>query len=125
MLERHGHERWCCAQPLASGARFFLTVPMMPYLMTVTGSEGGGRLSPDGRWLLYQSDASGRFEIYVQPFPGPGGKWIISTNGGREPVWSPNDKELFYHTGNSLMAVAIETDPEFSSGVPRFLFEWP
>ncbi|MGH9785611.1 MAG: TolB family protein, partial [Terriglobia bacterium] len=78
--------------------------------------------SPDGRFLAYVSDESGRPEIYVQPFPGPGGKWQISTDGGTEPVWGHNG-ELFYWNGNRLMAVETKTQPTFSAGIPRLLFE--
>src|SRR4029077_12600233 len=65
-----------------------------PFLQT-RFNEISPRFSPDGSWLAYASDESGRYEIYVQPFPGPGGKWQISTEGGREPVWA-RDGELFY-----------------------------
>jgi serine/threonine-protein kinase len=62
--------------------------------------------SPDGRWLAYQSNESGSFEVYVRPFPGPGGKWQVSTGGGVYPKWSRNGKELFYRTVDSkIMAV--------------------
>jgi serine/threonine-protein kinase len=54
--------------------------------------------SPDGSWLAYRSDESGRFEVYVRPFPGPGGKWQVSTGGASHPTWSRNRKELFYRT---------------------------
>jgi eukaryotic-like serine/threonine-protein kinase len=86
-------------------------------------TEGGPRFSPDGRWLAYVSDESGRFEIYVQPYPGPGGKWQISTEGGTEPVWNPNGGELFYRSGERMMAVAIATQPSFTAGKPRMLFK--
>jgi len=79
--------------------------------------------SPDGHWLAYISDESGRFEIYVQPYPGPGGKWQISTEGGAEPLWNPNGRELFYRSGDKMMAVDIATQPSFSAGKPRVLFE--
>jgi Tol biopolymer transport system component len=79
--------------------------------------------SPDGRWLVYMSTGSGRPEIYAQPYPGPGGKRRISTEGGTEPVWSRNDRELFYRNGNKMMAVDITTQPSFSAGKPRVLFE--
>src|SRR5262249_36243778 len=58
--------------------------------------ERDGQFSPDGKWIAYQSNESGRFEIYVQPFPGPGGKFQISTNGGTQVRWNKNGKELFY-----------------------------
>jgi Tol biopolymer transport system component len=93
-----------------------------PFLRTQF-NETSPRFSPDGRWLVYASDESGSFEIYVQPYPGPGGKWQISTEGGREPVWNPNGRELFYRTGDKMMAVEITTQPRFSVGKPRMLFE--
>ncbi len=92
-----------------------------PFLRTPF-SETGPQFSLDGRWLAYVSDESGRNEIYVQPFPGPGGKWQISTEGGTEPVWARNG-ELFYWNGNQMMAVETKTQPTFSAGTPRLLFE--
>ncbi len=74
-------------------------------------------------WLAYVSDVSGRWEIYVQPYPGPGGKWLISTEGGTEPVWNPHGRELFYRSGDKMMAVEVTTQPGFSAGKPRLLFE--
>jgi len=85
--------------------------------------ESSPRFSTDGRWITYASDESGRFEIYVQPYPGPGGKWQISTEGGGEPVWNPNGRELFYRNGDKMMAVDIAAQPGFTAGKPRMLFE--
>jgi Tol biopolymer transport system component len=65
--------------------------------------------SPDGRWLAYRSDESGSFEVYVRPFPGPGGKWQVSTGGGLYPKWSRNGKELFYRTQDSKIMVVTYT----------------
>ena len=93
-----------------------------PFLQTAS-SEGGPAFSPDGRWLAYQSDESGRWEIYVRPFPGPGGKSQISTEGGTEPVWARNGRELFYRNGDKMMATAIETKPVFAAAKPELLFE--
>jgi eukaryotic-like serine/threonine-protein kinase len=93
-----------------------------PFLQT-RFNEGAPRFSPDGRWLAYVSDESGRWEIYVQPYPGPGGKWQISTEGGREPVWNRNGRELFYRNGDKMMAVDVTADPSFSASKPRMLFE--
>jgi eukaryotic-like serine/threonine-protein kinase len=93
-----------------------------PFLRT-RFNETEARFSPDGRWLVYISDESGRYEIYVQPYPGPGGKWQISTEGGTEPVWNPNGRELFYRSGDRMMAVDIATQPGFAAGKPRMLFE--
>ncbi len=86
-------------------------------------NERWARFSPDGRWLAYGSDESGRYEIYVQPYPGPGGKWQISTEGGTEAVWNPNGRELFYRSDDRVMAVEITTKPGFAAGKPRMLFE--
>jgi Tol biopolymer transport system component len=93
-----------------------------PFLRTPF-TEGAPRFSQDGRWLAYVSDESGSLEIYVRSYPGPGGKWQISANGGVEPVWNPNGRELFYREGNKMMAVAITTEPAFSAGKPELLFE--
>jgi serine/threonine-protein kinase len=93
-----------------------------PFLRTPF-DEAVPRFSPDGRWLAYTSDESGRHEIYVQPYPGPGGKWQISTEGGTEPAWNPNGRELFYRSGDKMMAVDIATQPGFAAGTPRMLFE--
>jgi Tol biopolymer transport system component len=93
-----------------------------PFLRTPF-NESVPRFSPDGRWLAYISNESGRAEIYVQPYPGPGGKWQISTEGGTEPVWNRNGRELFYRSGDKMMAVDITAQPSFSAGKPRLLFE--
>ena len=95
-----------------------------PFLRTPF-NEGAARFSPDGRWLAYISDESGRFEVYVQSYPGPGGKWQISTEGGTEPVWTRNGRELFYRSGDKMMAVDVATQPGFAAGKPRMLFEGP
>jgi hypothetical protein len=85
--------------------------------------DGAPQLSADGRWLAYASDESGRREIYVQPYPGPGGKWQISTDGGNEPQWSRKGTELFYRSGKKMMAVDIAIQSGFAPGKPRQLFE--
>ncbi len=92
-----------------------------PFLQT-RFNEIAPRFSPDGRWLAYASDESGRYEIYVQPYPGPGGKWQISTDGGTEPVWTRNG-ELFYRNGDKMMAVETNTKSTFSADKPKVLFE--
>jgi Tol biopolymer transport system component len=86
-------------------------------------NEGQPRFSPDGRWLAYNSDQSGRYEIYVQPYPGPGGKVQISTDGGTDPLWNRNGRELFYRDGSKVLAVTIVTQPSFSAGKPKLLFD--
>jgi hypothetical protein len=80
------------------------------------------KFSPDGRWVTYASDESGQWEIYVQPFPGPGGKWMISSGGGQYPRWTWNGREIFYRSGEKVMAVHVETQPAFKAGTPRMWF---
>jgi Tol biopolymer transport system component len=93
-----------------------------PFLRTPF-NERAARFSPDGRWLAYVSNESGRDEIYVQPFPGPGGKWQISASGGTEPVWSRDGRELFYRNAERMMAANILSGETFSAENPRLLFE--
>jgi eukaryotic-like serine/threonine-protein kinase len=85
-----------------------------------------GRFSPDGRWVAYVSNESGRAEVYVQPFPpnrDGGGKWMVSSTGGVQPLWRLDGKELFYLSpNNQAMAVAVESGPGFKAGIPKFLF---
>jgi eukaryotic-like serine/threonine-protein kinase len=91
--------------------------------LATPATEGAARFSPDGRWIAYVSDESGRPEIYVQPYPGPGGKSQISAEGGIEPAWNPNGRELFYRSGDKMMAVPVTTQPTFTAGRPTMLFE--
>jgi len=81
--------------------------------------------SPDGRWIAYQSNESGRYEVYVRPYPGPGGKWQISTGGGVFPVWSRTAHELFYGTPTQqIMVSAYEVEGDaFRAGKPRLWSE--
>jgi Tol biopolymer transport system component len=95
-----------------------------PFLKT-RFDESVPRFSPDGRWLAYTSNESSRYEIYVQPYPGPGGKWQVSTEGGTEPTWNHNGRELFYRSGDKMMAVEVTTQPGFAAGKPRMLFQGP
>jgi len=82
------------------------------------------QISPDGRYLAYQSDESGKGEIYVRSFPDVNkGKWQVSSNGGGSPLWSPDGRELFYRSGDATMAVDIETEPTFKRGNPKILFK--
>jgi len=80
-------------------------------------------LSPDGHWIAYVSNESGRLEVYVRPFPGPGGRWQVSLDGGTEPVWAANGRELFYRNGTKMMVAAISLHPTFTVGARRELFE--
>jgi Tol biopolymer transport system component len=78
--------------------------------------QGSGTISPDGRWLAYRSDESGDFEIYVQPFPGPGSKYAVSIGGGTAPTWSRDGSELFYRDSQGMM-VAVTVSPGAGSPV--------
>ena len=93
-----------------------------PYLQTPY-AEGLAKLSPDGRFVVYQANESGRDEIYVRPFPEGGGRTAVSTNGGTQPRWSTDGKEIFYVEGSTLMAVQVSTRPDFSVGSVTRLFE--
>jgi eukaryotic-like serine/threonine-protein kinase len=93
-----------------------------PFLKTQFG-EGAPMFSPDGRWIAYASNKSGRNEIYMRPFPGPGEEWTISTEGGIEPVWARNTSELFYRQGDAMMSVEVNTSPTLVVGKPRRVFE--
>ena len=93
-------------------------------LLQTTFAETNGEISPDGHWLAYQSNASGRNEISVRPFPNvDAGHWTISTSGGTRPLWARSGTELFYLDGVGAMTrVAIQTAPTFSAGTPTTLF---
>ena len=86
-------------------------------------NERSPEFSPDGKWLAYVSNESGRDEVYVQPYPGPGGRWLISSEGGSEPVWSADGRELFYRHEEQMIAVTVEIEPLFRAGAPQVLFE--
>ena len=93
-----------------------------PFLVTPY-EELDAVFSPDGRWLAYVSNATGRTEVYVQPFPGPGERWQVSSEGGAEPVWGSSGTELFYRSGRRMMVVDVSMQPTFRAGRPRVLFE--
>jgi Tol biopolymer transport system component len=86
-------------------------------------NERSPSFSPDGRWIAYVSDESGRDEVYLQPYPGPGEKVLVSTDGGQEPVWCSTGGELFYRNSYQTMAVSVKTAPALEVGVPSLLFE--
>ena len=87
-------------------------------------AERSPRFSPDGRWIAYVINESGHDEVYAQAFPGPGGRWQISTDGGVGPAWAPNGREVFYRNGDKMMAVPIESNAtSLSAGTPALLFE--
>jgi len=93
-----------------------------PFLRTEF-DEYDPMISPDGQWLAYTSNESGQFEVYVQSMPDGGRKWVISTEGGREPLWAQNGRELFYRDKDRMMAVAVETEVVFAAERPRLLFD--
>jgi len=89
-------------------------------------NEGGAVFSPDGHWIAYykgSGEGSGGGAVFVQPFPRSGAEWQVSTEGGGEPVWSRDGRELFYRKGNEMMVIPIQTSPTFNAGEPRLLFE--
>ena len=88
-------------------------------------NESAGMFSPDGRFVAYESDETGREEIFVVPFPEPSRKWQISSGGGREPRWSRDGDELFYRAGSAMMAVLVQTQGDFRPQKPRILFDAP
>jgi len=93
-----------------------------PFLNTKSEEEYPD-FSPDGRWIAYSSNESNRAEVYVRPFPGPGMKRLVSTEGGSQPLWARNGKQLFYRWQNQVWVVDVRTDGSFSTGKPRLLFE--
>jgi serine/threonine protein kinase len=94
---------------------------IQPFLQA-TFNQSNAQFSPDGRWIVYMSNESGRDEVYVQPFPGPGGKWMISTGGGYYPLWARNGREIFFRSEDKVMSVPVEMQPIFKAGTPRELF---
>jgi Tol biopolymer transport system component len=94
----------------------------------VIGGAGPQRLasfSPDGRWLAYASQESGRTEVYAQPLPELDQRWTISAAGGMDPKWAPDGNEIYYRHEDGVYAVTVETQPEFRPGTPRLLFSGP
>jgi serine/threonine-protein kinase len=94
--------------------------------MTIANASGQAwqaMLSPDARWLAYTSDESGRNEVYVRAAEPGGGRWQVSSEGGLQPHWSANGKELYYRIGDKMMVSSVSAQPTFSSGRPRVLFE--
>ena len=88
-------------------------------------SYAGPRFSPDGRWLAYNSNESGRWEVYVRAYPGGGHLTRVSGDGGYHPVWSHDGRELFYRNGERFYAVAITSASPLTLGAPQLLFAGP
>jgi Tol biopolymer transport system component len=96
-----------------------------PFLATPF-AEGAGRISPNGRWLAYHSDESGQLEVYVQTFPQPGDKRLISSGGGRDPIWGPDGRELFvWNNQGQLIAHELATSDDVTVVRRDVLFQFP
>lgn len=94
-------------------------------LIATTADEDHAVFSPDGRWVAYQSNESGRDEVYVQSYPQGRRKWRVSTSGGTNPVWARDGRELFYRNGNKVMSAEVHLADGFVAGQPRMLFRGP
>jgi serine/threonine-protein kinase len=93
---------------------------LVPFLATRFG-ESEAAFSPDGRWVAYQSNESGRVEVYVRPFPPAGGRWQVSDEGGAYARWAADSRELYYRTDAGIMMVSVADGPTFSASRPRLL----
>jgi dipeptidyl aminopeptidase/acylaminoacyl peptidase len=93
-----------------------------PFIASRFG-EWGARFSPDGKWIAFISDASGRYEIYVRQYAGAGRQWQVSTDGGEEPVWTPDGRAIVYRNARKLMSARFESAPEVIIHPARMVFE--
>ena len=108
---------WYVAPDPGSPPVSFLQTPYLEYAPSI---------SPDGRWLAYHSNESGQYEVYVRPFPGPGGQSQVSANGGRNAVWARSGREIFYISLDLSLTVAmVRTDPTFAVESREQLTSWP
>ncbi len=99
----------------------FDSAPASRLIIAGTFGESAPALSPDGKWLAYQSDETGQMEVYVRPYPAPGARVPVSLHGGTEPVWAHSGRELFFRSGDSLMAAAVALTPSFAVTARRQL----
>ena len=95
--------------------------PPKPFIVT-PAYDAGAQFSPDGRFIAYTSAETGRLEVYVTPFPGPGPRSTVSVNGGTQVRWSRDGHELYYRNVDDMLAVKVTTTPAFSAGKPELLF---
>jgi len=115
-------------RPETGGDIFLLDMKsrrVTPFLNS-KADERWPEISPDGRWIAYASDESGqsgKHEVLVRPFPGPGGRWKISKEGGSEPIWSKDGKQLFYRMDDQIWAVNVRTEAGFYADKPRLLMK--
>jgi len=117
LLGQHG--------PTGAGGAYALSLDgtgtIAPVLQS-SFSQIQAEFSPNGHWIVYTSNESGRDEIYLQPYPGPGGKWMLSTDGGAFPRWAHSGREIFFRNEDKMMVVPVETQPSILAGTPRMLF---
>jgi serine/threonine-protein kinase len=92
-------------------------------LIRTAADEWGAVFSPDGRFIAYTSDESGRNEVYLKPYPGPGERRQLSTAGGYGPVWNRSRSEVFFRSGDTMMTASVSTRPALSAGAPSPLFD--
>jgi serine/threonine-protein kinase len=89
--------------------------------MNTPANELDADFSPDGRWVTYSSNETGRWEVYIRPFPGDGGKWQVSSDGGGASFWSADGRELYYQNGDALLRVPLELEPDVRIGSPEMI----
>jgi Tol biopolymer transport system component len=114
VLYERGADLWFVAIPELRAAQF----------LKASSTLKDARFSPDGKWVAYSSNESGRWEIYVTSFPGAQGKWQVSNTGGDQPKWRSDGKELFYLSNDGkIMAIPVKTGANFDAGTPTALFQ--
>jgi serine/threonine-protein kinase len=97
--------------------------PEVQSFLATEYDEYMANLSPDGRWITYVSDETGRYEVYVRPFPGPGGKWQLSVDGGFEPYWSPDGRAVLFRRNEQVLSAEIDTSEGFRPGRPKVVLD--
>jgi eukaryotic-like serine/threonine-protein kinase len=97
----------------------FETKTASPIIVIPGSAQHSSRFSPDGHWIAYISDETGRHEVFVQPFPVTGTKYQITKNGGGHPLWSPDGKQLFFDNNQRMFSVQVQTQPSFTAGDPQ------
>jgi Tol biopolymer transport system component/tRNA A-37 threonylcarbamoyl transferase component Bud32 len=110
---RNMRDIWIYSESAQPQAEPFVATPFDEY---------APKFSPDGRWLAYVSNESGRYDVYVKPFPDGRGRWLVSVGGGTEPAWAPDGQVLFYRNGNDMMEVQVRTEPTLAVDPPTVVF---